>query len=345
MNIMAEIIVDNLENERRRIGLGKSPEPEPPPDEFRSFSPSTNGRTAKRWSVADLLDADFPEPRFAIPDIFPEGLTLLGGRPKVGKSWLMLQAAWSVGVGGRFFDREVELGKVLYLALEDSPRRLKDRIRAMAIPRDANIHFQTTWRPLHQGGLDDLIIELERGDLRMIEIDTLTRSIPGIDQKKDLGIIGRVIDQLQHLALNYRTSIVASDHTRKPNGIAADPIDDIIHSSEKTAIADAILALYKQQGKAGATLLGRGRDIEEIEYTLQWDILTRCWQLTGEHLTENEIAILDALETLGEWVQIGDIAKATGQNRGSIHVRLTKMESLGRVIKKAVSTNVYYKRI
>ncbi len=88
------------------------PEPEPPPD-WDLTTPMENlpadpnippARTSsqKRWTVAELLDAEFPEPKWAIPNLIPEGLSIIGGRPKVGKSWLLLQAAIAVGSGGMF---------------------------------------------------------------------------------------------------------------------------------------------------------------------------------------------------------------------------------------------------
>ena len=82
--------------------------PEPPPD----FEPSANlpkvNQSQKRWTAAELLDAEFPEPKWAIEGLIPEGLTIIGGRPKVGKSWLLLQAAIAVGTGGRFFGKQVD---------------------------------------------------------------------------------------------------------------------------------------------------------------------------------------------------------------------------------------------
>jgi RecA-family ATPase len=56
----------------------------------------------------------------------PEGCILLAGPPKVGKSWLTLGLGLSVASGGKALGRiDVTAGQVLYLALEDTPRRLK----------------------------------------------------------------------------------------------------------------------------------------------------------------------------------------------------------------------------
>ncbi len=53
------------------------------------------------FTAVELLQTDFPEPRFAVPNVVAEGLTLLVGAPKLGKSWLALNLAIAVASGGR----------------------------------------------------------------------------------------------------------------------------------------------------------------------------------------------------------------------------------------------------
>ncbi len=84
----------------------------------------------KGWTASELLAAVFPDPKYVIPGIVPEGLSIVAGPPKVGKSWLAMNAAVAVGSGGKAFGRlPVEQGHVLYLALEDPGRRLQKRLR------------------------------------------------------------------------------------------------------------------------------------------------------------------------------------------------------------------------
>ncbi|MDC7338944.1 AAA family ATPase [Streptomyces lydicus] len=87
-------------------------------------------RTA--WTADQLMAAEFPEPKWAVPGILAEGVNLLAGPPKVGKSWLSLGLALAVAAGGYAFDSvPVDGGPVLYLALEDTPRRLQTRMGKM----------------------------------------------------------------------------------------------------------------------------------------------------------------------------------------------------------------------
>lgn len=234
-----------------------------------------------RWTPAELYATEFPEPQWAVPDIIPVGLTFLAGRPKVGKSWLALQIAGAVGTGGRALDRSVKQGRVLYIALEDPPRRLKNRIAKQRIPGAAAITFETTWTALPDGGLIDIQKMLETDSYTLIVIDTLSRALGKADQQ-DLAEMTTILGNLQRMAQLYNLAILLIDHHRKPAGMIANPIDDILGSTAKAAVADAALGLTKEQGKHGATLQVTGRDLEELELALDWDGLTCSWQVLGE---------------------------------------------------------------
>src|SRR5690242_7219011 len=78
-----------------------------------------------------ILNGDYPEPEFVISDLLLRGVTILAGRPKIGKSWLALQLALSVARNSRALSRfeVMRPGGVLYYGLEESPRRTKSRLR------------------------------------------------------------------------------------------------------------------------------------------------------------------------------------------------------------------------
>ena len=86
----------------------------------------------QRWKVFSaqtLLSAQFEPIEYVVPRYIGEGLTILAGRPKAGKSWLALDVALAVATGGLALGKErCEQGDVLYLALEDNKRRLQKRI-------------------------------------------------------------------------------------------------------------------------------------------------------------------------------------------------------------------------
>ena len=73
---------------------------------------------------------------YAIPGYVVEGLTVLGGKPKLGKSWWAYDASIAVATGGRTVGAvECEQGDVLYLALEDNQRRVQSRLETLCPTR------------------------------------------------------------------------------------------------------------------------------------------------------------------------------------------------------------------
>lgn len=131
------------------------------------------------WSVAQLYDTNFPPLRWIVPDILPTGLSMESSQP-IGKSWLAMQIAGAVGSGGYVLGRQVAQGKVLYLALEDTPRRLHDRLQKMGIGRNADIHFATEWPPFSLGGARELTQALG-GGYTLVVVDTFDRAIGRAD--------------------------------------------------------------------------------------------------------------------------------------------------------------------
>jgi hypothetical protein len=114
-----------------------------------------NSLPRSSWTARDLLQHDFPEPRYAVPGVLAEGLNLLAGAPKLGKSWFALNVAAAVAYGGMALDKiTVERGEALYLALEDPPRRLQRRLRLILGGDSApeGLFFETVWEHLLKGG-------------------------------------------------------------------------------------------------------------------------------------------------------------------------------------------------
>jgi RecA-family ATPase len=85
----------------------------------------------KVFDAAGLHSQTFEEVKYVIPNLIPEGVSILAGRPKIGKSWMALDLALTTALKPPSFclgNLEPLHGDVLYCALEDNPRRLKRRI-------------------------------------------------------------------------------------------------------------------------------------------------------------------------------------------------------------------------
>jgi hypothetical protein len=148
------------------------------PDNFAELRTADWSPRPKRgWSVAELYAAEFPEPRYLVPGLLPAGLAALAARPKIGKSWMALQIAVAVGMGGEVFGEQAQKGRVLYLALEDSTRRMKGRLQKQGAPHAANVCFEFSWPPLLQSGMDQLLRAIDYHRYGLVIIDTLARAM------------------------------------------------------------------------------------------------------------------------------------------------------------------------
>lgn len=252
------------------------------------------------WSVGDLLSTDFPPLQWIVEDLLPEGLCLLAGRPKRGKSWMALQIALDVVSGGHSLGRTTR-GRVLYIALEDSPRRLQSRLRQKRATVTKDLHFVTILPSLDKGGLKQLVAYMDQYNPVLVVIDTLARVT---SRKRDQDSTGDMTDflaPLQVLASQRHCCILLVDHHRKPGAEIVDMIDDIAGSTAKTAVADAILGLYRKSQEQSAILKVVGRDVEDRELNLTWDGLRFTWRLDdGPSLTQMQKQIIEALKILRE---------------------------------------------
>ncbi|MFD0492570.1 AAA family ATPase [Saccharopolyspora spinosporotrichia] len=70
------------------------------PDNVRPLRRHPAEALADAWTADALMATDFPDPRWAVPGILAEGVNVLAGPPKVGKSWMSLGLALAVASGG-----------------------------------------------------------------------------------------------------------------------------------------------------------------------------------------------------------------------------------------------------
>jgi len=291
------------------------------------------------WTTRELLTTQFPDPKWAVPGLVPVGLSFLAGRPKLGKSWLGMQIAVAVGTGGRVFDEAIEPGRVLFLALEDSPRRLKERLAQQGAPESADVTWRTEWPDLTGDGIDELASAVQSDNYGLVVIDTLSRAVGQADQQ-DLAQMTVLLGRLQRLAHLLDMAVLVIDHHRKSSALGPNPIDDIMGSTGKAAVADALLGLYKEQGKRGAVLAVTGRDIDERSLALEWDAVTRCWQCLGaagdvqEGTRKADITqAIPALARMGQLPTIANVAEFCDMRRPHVSRAINDLVTAGKVIR------------
>ena len=292
------------------------------------------------YTAADLLSMDLPDPRWVVEDIVPEGLTLLAGKPKVGKSWLCLQLALSVaGVDAGLGGTAPNAGSVLYLALEDNNRRLRYRLATLLVDKSppAALHLATEWPRLPAGGLDSLQSFLrEHPETRLFVIDTLARVRAASNGRKSAYEIDYGdLSGLQSLAAEHPGLGVLVVHHQRKNLADDDPLDLVSGTTGLTACADTVILMSRGRGtdSFGARMLLTGRDVEGREFALKRETGSPRWHVLGDAsafaLSEPQQKMVAFLRKLGEPAGPKAIADATGVPHGSVKHLVGKLVDAG----------------
>ena len=106
---------------------------------------------------ADTLQSTAYEPvSFVVDDLLPQGLHLLAGAPKVGKSWLALWLCLCAAQGKPLWTFATRPCEVLYLCLEDSFQRIQSRLFDLTEDAPPTLHFAVMSQQLHNGLVEQI---------------------------------------------------------------------------------------------------------------------------------------------------------------------------------------------
>jgi hypothetical protein len=254
---------------------------------FEPVAPDCRGRGKARIAPAGenwrehtitaktLRAQKFAPVNFIVPDLIPEGVTLVVSKPKLGKSWLVLDLCIAATMN-RYTLGTIRpaQGDVLYLALEDSNRRLQRRLDKL-LPLfngewPARLTLATKWKRLHEGGADalrDWCRSVERPTLIAIDTLALIRP-PARSSQQAYQSDYEAMTFLHDLTREFPgLGIIVVHHDRKME--AADVFDTVSGTQGLIGAADTICVI--KRSASGTTLHVRGRDVEESEKAIEFD--------------------------------------------------------------------------
>lgn len=232
---------------------------------------------------ASLMSKPFIPLPFIVDTLLSQGLHILAGSPKVGKSWLALWLAVTVAKGETVWGMPVKQGTTLYLCLEDSQLRIQNRLLDITEDAPPTVHFSTEAALLGRGLEEQLENFLaEHPDTVLIIIDTLQMIRPIHDATyandyRDLSILKRLADA-------RGIAILLIHHLRK------EPAEDVFSRiSGTTAISGAVDSSFTlvedRRGSRRAKLYCVGRDIEYREMELERNG-DNVWELVADSYTQ-----------------------------------------------------------
>jgi hypothetical protein len=244
------------------------------------------------YSLVDVLALDIPAPRYLVPGLLSEGMNLLAGKPKLGKSLLALNLSLTIAAGGQALGvspahaGQVEPGHVLYLSLEDRLRRLQFRARrilgGLNVEASARLVLATMWPRQDRGGLTHIAAWLDSvGRPALVVIDiwarfraTVRQGCPQYDQ--DYAHAAEVKELLDARA----ASALILHHCKK--AAAEDVLDEISGTLGLAGCADGAVILSRTRGENRAKLFITGRDVDDRELELAFDPAVFTWTAEGD---------------------------------------------------------------
>lgn len=298
-------------------------------------------------SAKDLISSELPEPSFVVKGLIPEGLSLLSGKPKRGKSFLALNIATACAKGTKVLGTiSTQKQKVLYLALEDTLRRLKKRLvqSVTDTPGLENLHIKTNWDKIGEGGEEKLKSwMLDHTDTSLIIIDTLEKIAPRFGSKSIYSEDYAKIEPLKNIADQHGIAIICIHHLNKRSS-DGDAIDLVSGSTGLTGAVDTIMILSRDLNRVDARLYISGRDIEEVELGIDFDKSKGTWTSKGSaknfELPEKLNEIFQILYESKTSMSPKDIEFHIIKNGGykslsTIQTQLKQLVKKGRVRKKS----------
>lgn len=306
----------------------------------------------KLISAEELQKKEIIPLKWIVKDLLPEGLTILAGSPKHGKSLFAMNVAIAVATGRQLMNKfETSQGKILYLPFEDGERRFQKRINDISkgysldnAPKDLLIPENCYFPELNAASLGLIERFIDHKDIQLVVIDTLGSAIPSENVSNNYNYLKdyQMMKKYQKLAIRKRISIIMIHHTRKMP--AENVFDKISGTRGITGASDVNMVL--QKNVLESTLHIQGRDIEDKIYKLNFSKDNFLFTFSGEeyqvNISPERKKIIEVLsENPEEELRVDKIAELTGKKREATSQLLRSMRFGGYVIEGSKSG--YYK--
>ena len=195
--------------------------------------------------VSEILSAklDIKEP---LHPWLPGGLTLLGGKPKSGKSTLAEQIAADISIEK----------SVLYLALEYNLRMAQGRFSEFTEKHRVHLVLEGELNGIGQGGERDLEALIATLKPEILIVDILAKL-----KRRNVGTYDaeyQAMTEIKELVDNYDMDCLVLTHSGKPNANDSDdPFDKIIGSTAVQGVPDNLMILSTGNGETVLNTKGR----------------------------------------------------------------------------------------
>lgn len=224
---------------------------------------------------------NLPPIKWAVPSLIGEGLTLLAGPSKFGKTYMSLDISFAVATGNKALGQAIcEQGDVLYLAAESSDRTVTEAVHDIAPPEmwgEARLRIKTA--TTFSGSDDTGRLVGQWFDSvpapRLLILDSLERVLPKPTARTQTSYDYDVerLKGMHKWSLDNHVAVVLIHHTNQRTlNEGEDWANSVQGSTGLLSVVDSIIKVGWSKDKDGwsppGKLMVRSRDLPEAEYGL-----------------------------------------------------------------------------
>lgn len=187
-----------------------------------------------------LMDMKLPPTKFCVDTLLPQGLCILGGASKIGKSWWVLDLCVRIAKGEPMWELKTARGTTLYLCLEDTLRRVQNRLLCITDEVPPNAFFATSAGTL--------------SELEQIPYQPQVYAIPIEQRKRESKLLADAVEfqpKLYQMIERLATAEELSDHCISIQNIEAEYMEKTVREvvTENRKTAAQMQSLIEQAGK------------------------------------------------------------------------------------------------
>jgi len=309
-------------------------------------------RNNKKLTVIDgetLMDMRIKPISFCIDSLLPQGVSLLCGAPKIGKSWLVLNWCVRIAKGEEVWNFKTAKETTLYLCLEDNLSRIQQRLNEITDEVPNNVFFATSSCSMSDGLAEQIEMFIaEQNDTVLVVIDTF-QMIRSKNKDTTYANDYQEIEELKRLAVKLKISLLLVHHLRKQGD--NDPLNKISGTTGISGAVDTTFILDKsKRSQNNATMICTGRDIEYRELELNFSKDNHIWDLVSDSVESPEILLPEEMNSLIEFMKQKIVFKGTNSEFTEEYNSFCRKEISAKALKQMMnkwryeleSNNIYF---
>jgi len=288
-------------------------------------------------SAFSLTERDIPDPVRLCDPWATEGVCIIAGRPKLGKTTLERQKLAAAATGGPFLDSHFKHPMLCaFLSLEEGELLTRMKFRQANFPEQAltgiEIFFKWERGLLGCAMLDSYL--RSNPDVQLVVIDSLSRFRTIPDHRTPPFMADyEAINELHEVAKAHPgVCIDVIHHTRK--GKADDPMDDISGTYGLSAAADTCMILRNHAEGATIYVAGRLWTRDDTSFILKRN--KGAWEMLGVNigLPDEQIETLNIIKARSDGIGGTELGEKLAITPQSAWQRIDILIEKGFVVKR-----------